>query len=305
MAVYTSTYKGYEGPLTAEWSRFLVLTREAYQRVFRSRLLLIFFVLCFVPHVAAAVIIYFTYNVNALQSLGLPVRGLGYPVRGLVPIDAWFFYVLLGIERAFSFILVVFTGPGLVSPDLANNALPLYFSRPFSRSEYVLGKMAVLAVLLSLITWIPVTVLFFLQSSLAGRDWMWTHIRVLPATIGGSALWIVFVSLLALAVSAWIKWKPVAGALLFVIFFAAAAFGEAVKATLLTRWGDLFNLVLLMERVWEWLFFGVPAKTVVFTVNGVRIESIPVWSAWVTLMAICVVCLFLLAKKIRACEVVR
>ena len=40
-----------------------------------------------------------------------------------------------------------FIGPGQVSPDLANNALPLYLARPFSRVEYVLGKMSVLLVL--------------------------------------------------------------------------------------------------------------------------------------------------------------
>jgi hypothetical protein len=41
--------------------------------------------------------------------------------------------------------LAAFVGPGQVSPDLANNALSLYLARPFSRVEYVLGKMSVLA----------------------------------------------------------------------------------------------------------------------------------------------------------------
>ena len=52
---------------------------------------------------------------------------------------------------AFAAILGPLVGPVLVSPDLVNNALPLYFSRPFSRAEYVLGKVSVLALLLSLV----------------------------------------------------------------------------------------------------------------------------------------------------------
>ena len=53
------------------------------------------------------------------------------------------------------FFLAAFVGPGLISPDLSHNGLPLYLARPFSRAEYVLGKMSVLVGLMSLMTWIP------------------------------------------------------------------------------------------------------------------------------------------------------
>ena len=43
--------------------------------------------------------------------------------------------------------------PSLIAADLSNNALSLYLSRPITRRDYVLGKMAVLAILLSPITW--------------------------------------------------------------------------------------------------------------------------------------------------------
>ena len=51
-----------------------------------------------------------------------------------------------------------------MSPDLRNNGLPLYLSRPFSRTEYVLGKMSVLLILLSAITWVPGLLLFLFQA---------------------------------------------------------------------------------------------------------------------------------------------
>ena len=39
----------------------------------------------------------------------------------------------------------------------------LYLARPISRAEYVLGKMAVLAILLSPMTWVMGVFIFFLQ----------------------------------------------------------------------------------------------------------------------------------------------
>ena len=50
MAVYKRTYKGYSGPLTATWSRFSILPRYSYARLFNSKFLIMFLVV--VPTVA-------------------------------------------------------------------------------------------------------------------------------------------------------------------------------------------------------------------------------------------------------------
>ena len=64
-----------------------------------------------------------------------------------------------------------------ISPDLSNNALPLYLCRPINRTEYILGKMAVLFIPLSCITWIPGLLLFAIQAGLQGQGWGWDHIH--------------------------------------------------------------------------------------------------------------------------------
>ena len=43
MAVYKKTYRPYEGVLTPGWSRFLVLTRYAFEDLRRSRFLTVFY----------------------------------------------------------------------------------------------------------------------------------------------------------------------------------------------------------------------------------------------------------------------
>ncbi|HEY3128525.1 MAG TPA: hypothetical protein VGL91_03645 [Acidobacteriota bacterium] len=287
MAVYRQDYRRYEGPLTDPRWRFMVLPRYFLGQVFQSRFFTLFFVICLAVPVGAALGIYFTHNVNAL-------RALHVRVDRLIPIDERFFLGLLSIQSSFGFLMSAIVGPGLISPDLANNALPLYLSRPFSRAEYVLGKMSILVILLSLITWIPALLLFGLQWSLEGNVWMLENLRIAAAILVDSCIWITTVSLLALALSAWVKWRPVAGALLFGVFFAGAGFGEAINNILYTKWGYLINLAALMETIATWLFLGLESP-----------KWIPVWSACLSLLAVCGICLLLLAQRVRACEVVK
>src|SRR5690348_7823762 len=156
MAVYEQTYKPFAGTLTPEWSRFLIIPRHAFRAVFKSKLFTAFFVLCFLPLLVEAILIYLHHNVNALGIMKLNIQEL-------IPIDATFFQTFVDIQGGFAFFVALLVGPPLVSQDLRNNALPLYLCRPFSRTEYVLGKMSVLLILLSWITWIPQLLMFFFQ----------------------------------------------------------------------------------------------------------------------------------------------
>src|SRR6185436_6798115 len=116
-----------------------------------------FFVVCFLPLLVEAILIYLHHNVNALAILQVNVREL-------LPIDSSFFLTFVAIQNAFAFFVTLLVGPPLVARDLRNNALPLYLCRPFTRAEYVLGKMSVLLILLSAITWIPQLLLFLFQA---------------------------------------------------------------------------------------------------------------------------------------------
>ena len=285
MAVYKRSYRGYTGDLTPEWSRFLVITRHAWRSLFASRPMTGFFVACFFPFLITAIMIYLSHNATLLSV---------FKMRGkLIDIDANFFGNFLHTQVVFSFLLAAFAGPGLISPDLANNGLVLYFCRPFSRTEYVLGKFAVLAVLLSAITWVPGLLLFGMEGSLSGFRWMWDNLYVAGAILTGSFLLIAVVTLLALALSAWVKWKPVAGALVLGVMFIGAGFGAAVNGVMRTEMGDLFSIPALLKTACDALFRLPP-----------RVEF-PPNLAWLGLAAIGAACLYLLSRKLRAYEVVR
>src|SRR5688572_32707967 len=76
MAVYEQTYKRYAGPLTPEWSRFLIIPRHALRSVFNSKLFAAFFALCFLPLLVEAILIYLRHNVGAIAALSINVREL-------------------------------------------------------------------------------------------------------------------------------------------------------------------------------------------------------------------------------------
>ncbi|MBA3767209.1 MAG: ABC transporter permease [Acidobacteria bacterium] len=306
MAVYEQTFKPYAGALTPEWSRFLIIPRHALRQVFQSKLLIAFYAACFIYPLVAAILIYLHHNSSAIQMLRIDVREL-------LPIDGSFFQSFVMSQGWFGFFLTVLVGPPLVSRDLANNALPLYLYRPFSRAEYVLGKMSVLLILLSAVTWIPGLILFFFKAFLDGGAWLTANFWIAGAILIGSAAWILVIALLSLAISAWVKWRVVASAALLGLFFIPSAFGAIVNALFLTRWGSLIMLPKLIGAVWSGLFgsFAIfrRARDVEIRRNGqwqmVELMEPPLWTAWAMLALVCVVCLFLLFRKVRAYEVVR
>lgn len=285
MAVYRRNYKPYSGRLTPAWSRCLVLFRYSRRNLFRSKFLTGLFVVCFFYPLACLLLIYLAHSASFLQQMGLPA--------GVLSIDNKFFFHFISVQGGFAFLLTAFAGPGLISPDLANGALPLYFCRPFSRAEYVLGKSSVLAILLSQITWVPGLILFALQASLAGASWAWSNLWIAGSLVISSLIWIAILSLLAMALSAWVKWRIVAGALLLGVFFFGAGFAQAINGVLRIESGHFFDIVYLMGTVWNGLF-QVDAE-----------HAIPVTQAWIALLFYCGICLWLLMRKVRAYEVIR
>ena len=172
MAVFKHAYKGYDGPLTPAWSRFLVLPRYAFEEMRSSRFYSMFFLVSMLAPLIFALTIYIEHNLSALKML---------QIRDVIEINSRFFLNFLGWQSMMAFFMAAFVGPGQISPDLANSALPLYLARPFSRVEYVLGKLSVLLILMSAMTWIPGLLLFILEASLEGGSWFTQNLRIAGA----------------------------------------------------------------------------------------------------------------------------
>jgi ABC-2 type transport system permease protein len=287
VAVYKRTYKTYEGSLTPSWSRFLILPRSSYSRLMQSKFVVIFLMACFFFPIGCACFIYLTHNLSFLQSFNIPAGQF-------LQINANFFRFFCSFQSWMAVLMSVVVGPGLIAPDLANNALALYFSRPFGRIEYVLGKMALLLFLLSLITWIPGLILFGIQCSLAGRQWAGENFWMAGAIVLGLMVWDVFLSLIALALSAWVKWRIAAGGLILGVFFAGAGFGAALNAIVRTQYGAVLDL----RQVISILFYKIFR-------DDTTVTALTTGEAWTVLAVASFICLWMLSRKVRAFEVVK
>jgi ABC-2 type transport system permease protein len=286
VAVYERTWRPYAGPTTPVRGRCLVVTRYALAEAFSSRLFTAFYAACFLPSLLGLSLIYLSHNLGLLEQLGLSREFMG----GLTLV---FFRLLFLWQAIPGFFLMAILAPSLIAPDLANSALPLYLSRPIDRRDYVLGKLAVIFVVVSPPTWMMGLALFLLQTVEEGRAWGMTNWRIGLAYLVGHLVWILVISLLALAISAWVRFRPAALGALFALLFVLSAFGSAVNGITRSSIGDAVHLTRAIASVVQHLF-GAPTSS-----------GLPVAVNWLTLAAVALLSLWVLRRKLRAHEVVR
>ena len=292
MAVYQHTYQQYSGSSTPLWSRFLIIPRYAYQSVFQSKLFTGLFAVCFAPLLVMTILIYLKHNLSLLEAFNMRVSDVGFDA------GAFFFRIFTSLQTSLGFLLTVIVGPTLISRDLANNALPLYLCRPLTRADYVIGKMSVVMILLSLITWVPLLLLFGFQAYLEGGSWLWDNLYVARAVFVISWTWIILLALLATSLSAWLKWRIAASGALFAVFVIPTPITIIVNEMFHSKIGTLFHPGFLMNMLMDKLFRLESGVTPDWMVP-------PTWSMWASLGTLALICIGLLSFKVRAYEVVK
>jgi ABC-2 type transport system permease protein len=243
MAVYRRGYHRYQGKITGHWTRFTVLPRFAWHRLFQQRLVIILTVVAFLWPLLCALFIYLTNHADLL-------KGLEPEFRSFIEVDGKFFMIFMNVQSACAIFLAALVGPGLIAPDLANNALPLYFSRPMTRSDYAFARLAVLFGMLSLITWVPGLLLFGMQTGMAGAWWFWAHWTMGAGILAGFAIWVLLVSMVALAGSAYVRWRVVAGAFVLGYFFLLSGVSLMINGVFRVTWGHALNPAWAVNRIW-------------------------------------------------------
>jgi ABC-type transport system involved in multi-copper enzyme maturation permease subunit len=291
MAVYEHSYKPYTGPATPNWSRLMVIPRHMFGAIFQSKLFTGFYAFCFGCPLVMAVLVYLKHNLNALKILNLNAADV-------LQINNSFFMAYCSFQFTMAFLLTVIIGPILISRDLTNNALPLYLSRPFSRTEYVLGKASVLFILISAITWAPGLALFIFQSCLEGWSWLTGNLWISLAIVVASLVWITILTLLAMSLSAWVKWRIGASAIMFGVFIMPSAVATFINVLFRTGWGSLISISQVLSDVTRGLF-REPA------VRVFNFDPAPLAADWAVLIVTAAVCLWVLSLKIKAYEISR
>jgi ABC-type transport system involved in multi-copper enzyme maturation permease subunit len=290
MSVYKHNYRAYAGRVTPLWTRVLVLARYGLAEVWSSKISIGLFTVSLAPFLVFLVGIYLANNPIA-RFLITKGNSPGFSI------NAAFFLKMLEVQSWFALVLASWVAPRLITFDLADNALPILLSHPISRFGYVFGKFVALFAALSVVTWIPSLMLFAYQGYSSPQPWAFANFSIAAGLLTGAVIWIVFLSILGLALSSWVKWRVVATGIIFAAVFVPAGVGGIVSAILRTKWGLILNVPVMMTELWCRLL-GAP--------DPMRPgQAIPTAAIAAMLIAACFICMAMLNKRIRAREVVR
>lgn len=272
----------------------LVIARYALAGLCASRLFVAFLVACCLPGLALLVLVFVRHNTAGSELLEF----LDAVLSGFVPLNIWLVDATRAPSLVVSFLVVLVAGPALVAPDVHRSAMPLYLSRPLRKADYVLGKLLPLLALSMVVGWLPGVLVFVAQSSFLGFDWMLRHIRF-PFALGAACLvWTACIGTIALAVSAWVKWRPAATLGFLGVYYVSAVVGGVFGRTVGNagaQWiGSLLSLSDAIDTVDHWLHGGSSILTQ---------PPLPVPAAWGVLAASAALAALVLLRRVRATDV--
>ena len=161
-------------------------------------------------------------------------------------------------------IFVAAQAPELVVNDIRHQVLPLYFSRPMSRLDYVGAKLAALSLGLLSLTLLPVLILF-VGRLLAADDVVGAlgdEGAALPGIVGSGVLHAVVLGSLGLAICSLAARRAYAAGAVLAVFLIGGAISEVFSGP--AGFADIapfLNPLAILDGAREWLFGGSVAES--------------------------------------------
>jgi len=162
-------------------------------------------------------------------------------------------------------IFVAAQAPELVVNDIRHHVLPLYFSRPMGRFDYVASKVVALGLGLLSLTLVPV-LLLFLGQVLAAEDVaaaLGDEIGALPGILGNGLLHAVVLASLGIAICSLAARRAYAAGAVLAIFLV----GGVIGAIFTESGGNLREIapfvspLAIIDGAREWLFGGAAPQS--------------------------------------------
>jgi ABC-2 type transport system permease protein len=215
MPIHDQSYRRYAGlraPLGRSWT---VIAKAGVMNMLRKRMFIGLLLFGWMPFVVRAVQIYVASNYPQTAALLAP--------------DAKMFRSFLEQQDFFVFVMTIYVGAGLIANDRRANALQIYLSKPLLRSEYIVGKAAVLFTFLMLVTWVPGILQVLFKGSF---EFMKNNLFLFPAITVASVLQALLATFTMLALSSLSKSSRYVGILYAgILFFTGAIYGAMYLIT--------------------------------------------------------------------------
>ncbi|MCY3553515.1 MAG: ABC transporter permease subunit [Candidatus Poribacteria bacterium] len=281
MPIHTQDYRHWEGKLNpSHYTRWWIIAKAELKLLAQRKIVRLIVAIPPVIYILAHAVI--IYIVNQFPGSVLPIN-----------IDVVFFKNFLFNASLFIALIAVFGGSGLIATDLKNNTLSLYLSKPISWIDYLIGKFAVMGILLSCLTLIPGLLLFLEHVLLTDTSFLKENYWMPFSIIAYSIIIILVSSLLMLVFSSLTSNSRYA-----IIGFCAVWFGTPVIYEIL----KVITRTSKVALVSIWANYDI-LGTALFAVS--RNYAVHwVW-ALLTQVALIALCIFVLHRRIRAVEIVK
>jgi ABC-2 type transport system permease protein len=280
--IHDQSYRRYEGARLPPGRGWSVIAGTGVRAMLSRKAFLGLMLLAWVPFIVRAVQFY----VIAM-----------YPAAGqiqVLQVNAKSFESFLELQSLFVFFVTVWVGAGLIANDRRANALQIYLAKPIHRTEYILGKVAILFVYLLSITLLPGLLLVLLQVTFSGGiELLRQHPALVPAIVLASLLRVSVAAFTMLALSSLSKSSRYVAVLYAgAIFFTDAMFGVLRFITGSTRvaWVSITGC---LDQVTDVIFRETP-----------RYE-VPTMVAFLVIVGLVTLSMSVLERRVRGVEVVK
>jgi len=166
MPIHERSYRHWEGKRRGRLSRSLTIARSGVALALKKRGLVALVLLGITPAFIFGVLLYQASKVEEFMGLashllwGIDWSGLLGKTPTTQTIWQMLFSKFLIVQLIPVGIVVAYVGPELISLDLRVRALQIYFSRPLTRADYLLGKLMVIGVFVAMVTLVPGVLLY-------------------------------------------------------------------------------------------------------------------------------------------------
>lgn len=199
--------------------------------------------------------------------LGVMPAGVAVAIRVLVGdiIDLYSYENYIWSIGALLPIFVAAQAPELVVTDMRHRVLPLYFSRPIGRFDYVAAKLVALSVALLGLTLLPVLVLFG-GRVLAAEDLLAAlgdEIGALPGIVGSGVLHAVVLASLGLAICSLAARRAYAAGAVLAVFLIGGVVSDIFRSEApgLEAVAPFMSPMSILDGAREFLFGGTVAES--------------------------------------------
>jgi ABC-2 type transport system permease protein len=287
MPVFDQGYRRYEGKRISRLFRWWPISIGCLRAVPKKGFVVVL-IAAAVPLVIQMVL---AYAIGQLER-GLPPI-IHIPGGFLGGFDDRLFFTLISHEVFWAVLMAMIIGAGQIAEDVRTGAMQIYFSKPITHLDYVLGKMGTVVLATSLVTLVPAAILFLGVMAFAPDFSFLEESPMLPfGVLGFSLLTCVVLSAVVLGLSSLGR----RGRLVQIVFaggyFLTMALGNILPEVFDdSRW-KVVHLGNCLDVAGRTMFSKGPVPAGAPT------------TAWLILGGLVAVSLALLARRIRAVEVV-